>query len=41
VPADDGRTRPLADVIADVRAFGKGRRLRGISVRDAVAHGRR
>ena len=33
VPADDGRTRPLADVIADVRAFGKGRRLRGISVR--------
>ena len=41
VPADDGRTRPLADVIADVRAFGKGRRLRGISVRDAVALGRR
>src|SRR5205809_6837492 len=40
VPADDGRTRPLADVIADVSAFGKGRRLRGFSVRAAEAHGR-
>jgi prevent-host-death family protein len=41
VPADEARKRPLGDVIADLRAFGKGRRLRGISLRSAIAQGRR
>jgi len=41
VPADGARTRPLAEVIADLRAFGRGRRLKGISLRAAIAHGRR
>ena len=41
VPADESRQRPLAEVIAELRGFGKGRRLRGISLRSAIAQGRR
>lgn len=41
VPADESRKRPLAEVIAELRVFGKGRRLRGISLRSAIAQGRR
>ena len=40
VPAVGRQTRPVKDVIADLRAFRKGRRL-GISIREAIAQGRR
>ena len=40
VPAVERRTRPVKDVIADLRAFRKGRRL-GIPIREAIAQGRR
>lgn len=39
VPAT-ARHRPVEEVIADLQAFGKGRRL-GTSIRAAVAQGRR
>ncbi len=40
VPATDRPIRPVKDVIADLRAFRKGRRL-GVSIREAIAEGRR
>jgi len=41
VPAVEARTRPLAAVIAELRAFGKGRRLGRTSLRATIAQGRR
>jgi prevent-host-death family protein len=41
VPTEARTRRPLADVVAELRAFGHGRRLRGLSLRTLVASGRR
>ena len=41
VPADRGHTRPIEQAIAELQAFGKGRRLGRMSLRAMIAHGRR
>ncbi len=41
VPPASARTRPIDDVIAELRAFGKGRRLDGLSLRTMIKQGRR
>jgi prevent-host-death family protein len=41
VPPDRRSRRPLAEVIADLEAFGGGRKLRGLSLRTLIATGRR
>lgn len=40
VPATGSRRRPVAEVIAELRDFNKGKRL-GMSLRRAIAEGRR
>jgi prevent-host-death family protein len=41
VPATGAYTRSVADVISALRAFRKGRRLRGLSLRAMIEEGRR
>ncbi len=41
VPAGRTRARPIGDVIAELRAFGKGRRIAGLSLRAMIEEGRR
>ena len=41
VPPDGAARRPAREVIALLRAFGRGRRLRGLSLRAAIGQGRR
>jgi prevent-host-death family protein len=41
VPAAGSQARPVADVIAELRAFRKGRRLCGLSLRAMIQRGRR
>jgi prevent-host-death family protein len=41
VPAGAGRARPVAQAIAELRAFSRGRRLGRLSLRHMIAVGRR
>ena len=41
IPAKRERTRALADVIAELATFGRGRRLGRLSLRRMIAEGRR
>ena len=41
VPPDRRGRRPVADVIDDLEAFGRGRTLRGLSLRRLIESGRR
>lgn len=42
VPADTGpEVGPVADVVRELRAFRRGRRLAGVSLRSLIAEGRR
>ena len=41
VPPDGAARRPSREVVALLRAFGRGRRLRGLSLRAAIDRGRR
>ncbi|HMH49134.1 MAG TPA: type II toxin-antitoxin system prevent-host-death family antitoxin [Candidatus Acidoferrum sp.] len=41
VPPDGHAKRPLGDVIAELEAFGRGRKLRSLSMRTLIASGRR
>jgi len=40
VPPDGAARRPAREVVALLQAFGKGRRLRGLSLRAAIDKGR-
>ncbi len=41
VPAGPAAARPLAETVAQLRAFRKGHRLDGLSLRDLIQEGRR
>ena len=41
VPPDGRTERPVGDVIAELELFGRGRKLRGLSLRTLTASGRR
>lgn len=41
VPATGGPKRPIAEVLDELAAFGRGRRLGGLSLRAMIAKGRR
>jgi prevent-host-death family protein len=41
VPSVAPARRPLADVIAELQTFGRGRTLKGLSLRTLIASGRR
>jgi prevent-host-death family protein len=41
VPPDGRTKRPVGDVIAELESFGRGRKLRGLSLRTLIASGRR
>jgi prevent-host-death family protein len=41
VPPDGRTKRPVGDIIAEMESFGRGRKLRGLSLRALVASGRR
>ena len=41
VPADGVRARPLAETIAALRDFRRGRRLDGLKLKDMIAEGRK
>lgn len=40
-PADLGRKRPVRDIIEQLKLFGRGHRLDGLSIREMVEKGRR
>lgn len=39
VPAEQGTKRPVGDVITELESFGRGRKLKGLSLRAFVAKG--
>lgn len=41
VPPAEGRTLPVTEAIAALRAFRRGRRLRGLKLRALIGEGRR
>jgi prevent-host-death family protein len=41
VPPEARTKRPVADVVAELQTFGRGRKLRGLSLRSLIASGRR
>jgi prevent-host-death family protein len=41
VPPGQGRVRPVAEVLADLQRFSRGKKLRGLSIRSLIAEGRR
>jgi len=41
VPPGGAQVKPIGEVIAALKAFGKGRRLPGMSLRAAIVRGRR
>ena len=41
VPAPERRARPVAEAIAELRRFRRGRRLEGLSLRQLIEEGRR
>lgn len=41
VPPDERTKRPVGDVISELESFGRGRKLRGLSLRTLIASGRR
>ena len=40
-PADAQRTRPVSEVIAEIRELRKGARLDGLKIKDMIREGRR
>ena len=41
VPPEARTKRPVKDIVAELQAFGRGRKLRGLSLRSLIASGRR